>query len=61
MSQFRNAYLDEMAEQKAENEKEKVTQSPSEWFEWFVTTEEYKEDIKEINNPDPKLNKKVIN
>ena len=61
MSQFRNAYLDEMAEQKAENEKEKVTQSPSEWFEWFVTTEEYKEDIKEINNPDPNSSKKVIN
>jgi hypothetical protein len=50
-----------MAEQKAEKEKEKITQSPSEWFEWFVTTEEYKEDIKEINNPDPNSSKKVIN
>jgi len=54
MSRFHDAYMDERAEQKAQqkaNEKaEQKEESPMEWFDWFVTTEEYKELIKEISN-----------
>lgn len=52
---FYDAYMDERAEQKADekaDEKVEKEQSPMEWFDWFVTTEEYKELIKEISkNP----------
>ena len=51
MSRFHDAYMDERAEQKAQqkaNEKaEQKEESPMEWFDWFVTTEEL---IKEISN-----------
>lgn len=51
MSRFRDAYLDELAEHRAEQKAEREP-SPMEWFDWFVTTEEYKELIKEISkNP----------
>jgi len=46
---FHDAYMDELAEKKADEKAEKE-QSPMEWFDWFVTTEEYKELIKEISN-----------
>lgn len=51
---FYDAYMDELAEKKADERSderaEKVhKQSPMEWFDWFVTTEEYKELIKEIS------------
>ena len=56
MSRFRDAYMDERAEQKAEQKADERAevhkQSSMEWFDWFVTTEEYKELIKEISkNP----------
>jgi hypothetical protein len=52
MSRFRDAYMDERAEQKADEKEEEYKQTSMEWFDWFVTTEEYKELIKEISkNP----------
>lgn len=56
MSRFHDAYMGEQAEQKAQqkaDEKaEEYKQTSMEWFDWFVTTEEYKELIKEISkNP----------
>ena len=51
MSRFHDAYMGEQAEQKAQ-QKANGEPSPMEWFDWFVTTEEYKELIKEISkNP----------
>jgi uncharacterized Zn finger protein len=51
MSRFRDAYMDEQAEQKVDERVEEYKQT-MEWFDWFVTTEEYKELIKEISkNP----------
>jgi hypothetical protein len=49
MSRFRDAYMDEQAEQKVDERVEEYKQT-MEWFDWFVTTEEYKELIKEISN-----------
>ena len=49
MSRFRDAYMDEQAEQKVDERAEKEHKQTMEWFDWFVTTEEYKELIKEIS------------
>ena len=57
MSRFRDAYMDEQAEQRAQQKADERTekeykQTSMDWFDWFVTTEEYKELIKEISkNP----------
>jgi len=56
MSRFHDAYMGEQAEQKAQQKAderaEEYKQTSMEWFDWFVTTEEYKELIKEISkNP----------
>ena len=55
MSRFHDAYMGEQAEQKAqqkadERAENEYKQTSMEWFDWFVTTEEYKELIKEISN-----------
>jgi hypothetical protein len=54
MSRF-HAYMDERAEQKADeraDERAEEYKQTMEWFDWFITTEEYKELIKEISkNP----------
>lgn len=41
--------LDWYKEKERKEEVDKTSTSTSEWFEWFVTTEEYKELIKEIS------------